>query len=271
MAEFLTTTDTSASIERIIRGADKKLMLISAYVIPRMIYMSRLKDAAARGVEITLIFGKRRMDDKVMALFKELDNLEIYYLDILHAKCFVNEKEAVVTSLNLLNGSEEKNREMGVSLSATEDQKAYLDCVNEIRSILATAELIFTSPRTITPTLVYRRKPSDAPKELVQHNTAHYIPFPKNGVCLRCKTKLPCNPDSPLCGADFKIWVQTANPKYKENFCHTCGKLRRVSMAKPICRTCLRVYASALIAWDDARKEKVKKQGPLISRSWRVS
>lgn len=39
MAEFLTTTDTSAAIERVIRGAEKELTMISAYVYPRVIYL----------------------------------------------------------------------------------------------------------------------------------------------------------------------------------------------------------------------------------------
>ena len=71
MATFLTTTDTSAAIERVIRTAKQELTLISAYVYPRVIYLQRLKDAAARGVRITLIFGKRPLDEKVMALFQE--------------------------------------------------------------------------------------------------------------------------------------------------------------------------------------------------------
>jgi len=37
MATFLTATDTSAAIERVIREADKELVLISAYVYPRFI------------------------------------------------------------------------------------------------------------------------------------------------------------------------------------------------------------------------------------------
>lgn len=78
MATFLTTTDTSASIERVIRNAKRELTLVSAYVHPRVIYLQRLQDAAARGVRITLIFGKKRMDGKVMDLFRGIDGLSIY-------------------------------------------------------------------------------------------------------------------------------------------------------------------------------------------------
>ncbi|MBS1945322.1 MAG: hypothetical protein JST98_09045, partial [Bacteroidetes bacterium] len=45
MATFLTTTDSSASIERIIREAEGSLTLMSAFVYPRIVHLHRLRDA----------------------------------------------------------------------------------------------------------------------------------------------------------------------------------------------------------------------------------
>lgn len=224
MATFLTATDSSAAIERVIRTARKELMLLSAYVIPRTIYLERLKDAAKKGVRITLVFGKRKMDDKVMALFKEVDNITIYYLDVLHAKCFVNETEAVVTSLNLLNGSEDKNREMGVRLEQSTDGPAYQECVDEVRSILSVATLVY----------------SNTPGAQVGAG------FPKDGFCIRCGAQQPCDVDRPLCADDFKSWVHYKNPDYKEHHCHACGKQGPATMAAPLCSACTNKFAGAL-------------------------
>ena len=57
MATFLTTTDTSAAIERVIREARTELTLISAYVYPRVIYLQRLKDAAGAGFFVAARHG----------------------------------------------------------------------------------------------------------------------------------------------------------------------------------------------------------------------
>ncbi len=104
MAHFLTTTDSSAAIERGIREAEQSLTLISAFVAPRIVHPQRLWDVAERGVEITFIFGKKPMHLGVFRDLRTLPNMKLYFLRELHAKCYFNEHEAVVISLNLLGG-----------------------------------------------------------------------------------------------------------------------------------------------------------------------
>ncbi len=229
MAEFLTTTDTSAAIERVIRSAKKELILISAYVYPRVIYLERLQDAAKRGVQITFIFGKKRMDEKVFALFQQIPNLNIYYLDVLHAKCFVNEDEAVVTSLNLLNGSEDKNREMGVRLLREGDGKAYSECVEEVRSILAVAKLVHTT--SIIP-------------------VAEALELPEQGFCIRCGEDIGCDPDAPYCYEDFTVWVRYEDTDFQEKYCHVCGSKAKTTMGDPLCKACDVNYDAAMVELD---------------------
>jgi len=225
MAQFLTTTDTSAAIERVIRNAEKELTLISAYVYPRVIYLHRLKDAAERGVHITFVFGKKRMDDKVFQLFAEVPNLSIYYLHELHAKCFVNEHEAIVTSLNLLNGSEEKNREMGVRLDRATDAEAYRECVNEVKSILSTATLVHQTSKVKSTSL----SATPAKKTVVASKRSM-------GFCIRSGVEIPFNLEKPLSFEAFKSWNKYSDPDYAEKFCHFSGEPSHgeTSVGKPI-------------------------------------
>lgn len=145
MATFLTATDSSAAIERVIREASGSLTLISAFVFPRIVHLQRLQDAAESGVEITILFGKKPMDQGVFRDLRELPNMRLYFLKELHAKCYFNEQEGVVTSLNLLGGSERNNREMGVLLRADGDAEAYAAMCKEARSIVRVADLIHTT------------------------------------------------------------------------------------------------------------------------------
>lgn len=145
MATFLTTTDSSAAIERIIREAEGSLTLISAFVYPRIVHLQRLRDAGESGVEITFIFGKKPMDQGVFRDLRELPNMRLYFLRELHAKCYFNEREAVITSLNLLGGSERNNREMGVLLNAKADAEAYGTMCKEVQSILRASELLHST------------------------------------------------------------------------------------------------------------------------------
>lgn len=180
MATFLTTTDSSAAIERVIREADEALTLISAFVYPRIIHLHRLQDAAERGVRITVIFGKRPMDQGVFRELRVLPNLRLYFLRELHAKCYYNHREAVVTSLNLLGGSERNNREMGVLLSADQDPAAFEAMVSETRSIIRCADLIHDTvpePRVVEQLPAWKSRaqaiitaldPDDAPASTIE-------------------------------------------------------------------------------------------------------
>jgi len=211
--------------------------------------LDRLRDAAARGVRITLVFGKRKMDAKVKAQFEKVDNLRIHFLNELHAKCYCNEKHAVVTSLNLLNSSEAHNREMGVRLESIADADAYADCMAEVRSILQASELVYASPNVA-----------------VQYLEPRTEPLPKVGFCIRCGKEQRCNPDGPLCVEDFKVWVRHEDPDFPEQCCHTCGKRSKVSMAHPLCSTCEQRYHTALVQLDAERNSG----GLLAWRTWRV-
>jgi hypothetical protein len=115
-----------------------------------------------------------------------------------------------------------------VRLELATDSAAYMECVEEVRSILTIATLVY---------------PNSVPKREVGA-------FPKEGYCIRCASKQPCDPDRPLCTEDFKSWVQYKNPDYEEHYCHTCGKKGPATMAKPLCTDCTTKYRAALEEMD---------------------
>lgn len=146
MARFLTATETSAAIERIIATAEKEVTIISAYVFPKLIHMERLKEASRRGVRVVFIFGKKALDARVKAELLKVPTLVLYYMQQLHAKCYMNEKEAAITSMNLLNSPKAENREMGVLLNSNADREAFHDAVSEVRSIIRASTLLHGTP-----------------------------------------------------------------------------------------------------------------------------
>lgn len=142
MARFLTATDTSAAIERIIATAEQEVTIISAYVFPKLIHMERLMEASRRGVRVVLVFGKKQLDAKVEEELLKIPTLVLYYMQQLHAKCYLNEREAAIASMNLLNSPKAENREMGVLLDQRGDREAFHDAVREVRSIVRASTLL---------------------------------------------------------------------------------------------------------------------------------
>jgi len=136
MAEFLTTNKGLSAIDDIISQAKKKLVLISPYVqIPEKLFR-KLKDASEKGVEITLVYGKKEeLNPDLKKQLSKLDNITVRFHKPLHAKCFFNETQMVITSMNLYDFSE-KNDEMGILLSIKEDENLFNKAHSEAISIV---------------------------------------------------------------------------------------------------------------------------------------
>jgi len=142
MAEFLTTNGTSYHIENIIIGAEKKLVLVSPYLQISKTFYERLKDASKKNVEIKIIFGKDELKPNEKNSLAELKSLELLFFENLHAKCYFNEKEMVITSMNMYEFSEKNNREMGVFLTKENDSDIFKKAINETHSIVESSEII---------------------------------------------------------------------------------------------------------------------------------
>ena len=136
MVKFLTTLAISAQIEKIIKKAKKQITLISPYIKLSKILFDRLKDTDKRNIKIRLIYGKKELNSEELKVLRELVNLELYFYENLHAKCYFNEDLMVITSLNLHEFSQANNREMGILIKHKEEEKLYNDVVKEVNSIL---------------------------------------------------------------------------------------------------------------------------------------
>ncbi|MFH1015689.1 MAG: hypothetical protein V1771_01655 [Chloroflexota bacterium] len=71
MAEFLTTSGVSSNLERIVGGAQKRLVLISPYLQFPAILFERLQQADRRGVQIVFIYGKKELKDEEQSKLKQ--------------------------------------------------------------------------------------------------------------------------------------------------------------------------------------------------------
>lgn len=230
MAEFLTTSGTSHHIENIIIEAKRELVLLSPYLQLSKTFYERLKDATNRGVNATIIYGKDELKPNEKDSLGGLKNLELYFFENLHAKCYFNESEMVITSMNMYEFSEKRNREMGVWITKATDSVLYQKAWDEAISIRNSAERI-----PLAKDLRVYHSYKD------QSGTSILKP-PTYGYCIRCQNRIPYNPVRPYCGNCYNIWAQFANENYEENCCHRCGKFERTSMRAPQDYECYSAY-----------------------------
>ncbi len=237
MAEFLTTSGTSYHIENIIIDAKTKLVLVSPFLQISKTFYERLKDASSIGVAIKIIYGKDDLKPNERNSLSDLKNVELYFFENLHAKCYFNETKMVITSMNMYEFSEKNNREMGVLIDRNVDRDLFDKAVNETLSILQSSEQIALR-KTERPIFQDSKKQAGA-------KSAGYNKVIR-GYCIRCEARIAYDPSRPYCGDCYMIWSQFENPEYVENVCHRCGQYDETSMNRPQDYKCFTLWQKEL-------------------------
>lgn len=144
MATFLTRKGITHQIDEIIRGAEERLILISPYINADADTKDMLRNKK-RGTPIHVIYGKADLKSSAR---KDLEDLGVSLLfrENLHAKCYLNEHAALVTSMNLYEFSQRKNDEMGILVSKTEDPDLYADILEEAERLKNVRTEAVTAP-----------------------------------------------------------------------------------------------------------------------------
>lgn len=209
MAEFFTTRGIAHKLEEIIIDAKKELILCSPYLQIDPMLIDRMKDAVRRKVTISVVYRKHsEFNDRESKTFTDVANVRLYQLENLHSKCYMNEGEMIITSMNLYEYSERRNREMGIYFTKEKDPELFRKGYEEIMSTLYSAK------------------------------KSH------KGYCIRCSEEINYDPSRPLCNDCYRIWNHWGNENFLENFCHRCGCTEPTSKAMPLDSTCLKISDS---------------------------
>jgi hypothetical protein len=124
MAEFLDTTAISYQLEKLLKAAKRRIVLISPYMKLRPRVRELIEDAARLGVQVQIVYGKKEQCDEVERL-KAIPRVSVTFCKNVHAKCYLNEDFGMVTSLNLYDFSQANNQEMGILFARVSEPDLY--------------------------------------------------------------------------------------------------------------------------------------------------
>lgn len=243
MAQFVTTTGTTAAIEDIINTANSKLVLISPYIKIAGRLFQNLVAADQRGVTTKIVYGKKKqLDPDVEKQLRQLRHVEVSFLDNLHAKCYFNEKAMVITSLNLYDFSEQNNREMGVLITKQDDAELFEDAGREAAMIIGLASAaIGAAPRRspVRPQPRQQQKTTEKKSRGIWAKPISEIVSgmlgSDRGYCIGCKTRIDLNTERPACLKCYRLLKKNQG---KAKYCHECGREFKTTISTPRCRSC---------------------------------
>lgn len=140
MATFLSTTSINFYLEQLIKKSSNNLILISPYLQINERLKELLQHKSQSGVVVKIIYGKKEMSPKELEWFNHQQNIKLFFCKNLHAKCYINDSNAIITSLNLYEFSQVNNNEMGVLLTKVNDQEAFKEAYDEANRLLNLSE-----------------------------------------------------------------------------------------------------------------------------------
>lgn len=216
----------------LINEAEQFLILITPYLMPWTGLTTAIERARIRGVTIFLVVRGGEEQSKHVAAAAPLKPFlqSLLFIERLHAKIYLSDKAAVMTSMNLVETSALNSIELATVVLKDQHPDVYQQAVKVCESLIATGEQ--DRQRAQSAWGAPSRKDGGGGSPRAQQ-TAH-----ARAYCIRCATEIARNPDKPLCSDCYKIWSRYEDPDYREEHCHFCRRNHGTSMRRPLCRGC---------------------------------
>tara|TARA_R110002049_G_scaffold307456_1_gene507995 strand:+ start:3711 stop:4439 length:729 start_codon:yes stop_codon:yes gene_type:complete len=149
MAKFLNTTGVSYLLEELIKNTKDRLILISPYLQFHQRIKDHLENLNIQKRDIRIIYRVNKLQVEESNWLESQIGIRTSLCNSLHAKCYLNESEAIVTSMNLYSFSQQNNDEMGIYVTKEEDEELYNDIYEEVQRLLTISEEIRVSVKKV--------------------------------------------------------------------------------------------------------------------------
>lgn len=201
----------------LLESARSRLLLVSAYLEVWPDLRMVLQRAVDRGVPIRVLVRepdrakeKEKLAEEVAAL-EEL-GVRVHRVERLHAKMYVSEQVAIVTSFNLVDASQ-GSLEVGVLLR---EPRLVRECEAMASEILD----------------------AGAAESRGKERGADPMSRPE-GYCIGCGAEIPYDPERPLCSGCYSRSNAGRKCSILPNrMCHRCGDAFSAVLNRPLCRGC---------------------------------
>lgn len=231
MAKFLNTTGVSYHLEELIKSTTDKLILISPYLQLNERIKEHIKNLNIQKKDIRIVYRENKLRPDENNWLSDQIGVRTSICKNLHAKCYINEVEAIITSMNLYEFSQMNNNEMGIHVTKAQDEELYNSIFAEVQRLLTISEEIRVTVQKVNQQETEKKveKQPEIKNQVASKDK-------KMGFCIRTGQPIPFNPEKPLGYEAFKSWNQFGDPNYPEKYCHFSGEPSNgeTCVAKPI-------------------------------------
>lgn len=149
MAKFLNTSATNYYLEELIKQAHERLIIISPFLKFNDRIKELLSDKDRMKIDVRLVYGKSELAPREINWLRSLEFVRTSFCQNLHAKCYINEQAAIITSMNLYDFSQVNNNEMGVYIEREQEPDLYRDTFEEAQRLIRVSEQVRLSAEKV--------------------------------------------------------------------------------------------------------------------------
>lgn len=168
MAKFLNTTGVSYRLEELIKNTKDRLILISPYLQFHNRIRDHIQNLNIQKKDIRIVYRESKLQLEESNWLETQIGVRTSVCSTLHAKCYLNESEAIVTSMNLYSFSQQNNDEMGIYVTKEDDPDLYNDIYTEALRLLTISEEIRVSVKKIDKKAEDNKREEKQPKKTPQ-------------------------------------------------------------------------------------------------------
>ena len=218
MAKFLNTTGISYHLEQLIGNTKDRLILVSPYLQLNERVKEHIKNLNIQKKDIRIIYRENKLPTDESNWIADQIGVRTFLCNNLHAKCYINDHEAIITSMNLYNFSQQNNNEIGVYITKEADEELFNDTLKEIQRFLTISEEIRLTVQKVAPKVT-----ANAVKQTA-------------GFCIRTGIPISFNIEKPMSHEAYRKWEEYSNEDYPEKYCHFSGEQSNggTSMKQPV-------------------------------------
>ncbi len=211
MAKFLNTSGVSYYLEELIKNTKDKLILVSPYLQFNDRIKEHIQNLNIQKKDIRIIYRENKLHPDENNWLANQIGVRTSICKNLHAKCYINDNEAIITSMNLYEFSQLNNNEMGIHLTKETDAELYKATFEEVQRLLTISEELRVTVQKIDSKSNQKKESKEVKSE-------------SNGFCIRTGVPIPFNIEKPLSKEAYKKWNEYGDPDYPEKYCHFSGE-----------------------------------------------
>lgn len=149
MAKFLNTSATNYYLEELIKQTQERLIIISPFLKFNDRIKELLTDKDRMKIDVRLVYGKSELAPQEINWLRSLEFVRTSFCQNLHAKCYLNEQVAIITSMNLYDFSQVNNNEMGVYIQRDQEPELYRETYEEAQRLIRVSDQVRLSAEKV--------------------------------------------------------------------------------------------------------------------------